>query len=273
MWVGASERSTLVRGLENSALLVVGELRQELGVGFRPAAVGRHPHRAVLSAKAARQVIRQFTPGGAAAPEIRTEEAMGMIGFERRFGREWLVTAGATAHTWDAPGSTRSSGLGGTLTIASGPRYRISGLWAEGTLTSAYRRVSADGRYAIGVGGGVRAAPSFRFGWGRDMPIQLTFPLGGTEGFPGLNIGEQRGNRELVTGLVLSRKVLGPVEFRVTGVTGKTAVGGPTLPGGRWDTGGRVGFAAETPIGPIRAEYGISRGGRNGVFLRIGEWY
>jgi NTE family protein len=273
MWVGASDHGTLVRGLESSVMLVVGELRQELGVGFRPAAVGRHPRRPVLIAQADRRVIRQFTPAGDAAPELRTEEAFGMLGLERRFGREWLVTIGGLAHTWDAPGSTYSSALGGSLTIASGPRYRTSGIWATGTVTNNYRRVEVETRYSLGLGNGVRATPNLRFGWGVQLPIQLTFPLGGTDGFPGLNIGERRGDREALAGMLLTKRLFGPVELRLSGVMGKTAVGGPTLPRGRWEPGGRVGFGADTPIGPIRAEYGVSRGGRNGVFLRIGEWY
>jgi hypothetical protein len=93
------------------------------------------------------------------------------------------------------------------------------------------------------------------------------------DGFPGLNIGERRGDRELLAQVLLTRRLLGPVQVRLTAVSGKTALGGSTVPHGRWETGGRLGLGAETPIGPIRVEYGLARGGRNGVFLRLGEWY
>jgi len=33
------------------------------------------------------------------------------------------------------------------------------------------------------------------------------------------------------------------------------------------------GVGATTPIGAIRVEYGVTRSGRNGMFVRLGEWY
>jgi NTE family protein len=273
MWVGASDRGSLLRGLESSTTLALGELRQELGVGFRPASGRLFPGRPVLSGVIAREVIRQFTPSGGAAPEIRTKETWGVLGFEARFGREWLVTLGGYGHAWDAPGSSRTGGLGGLVRVSSGPRYRPNGIWGEGVLTNAYRRVAVEVRHTIHLGARVDAAPEVRFGWGKDLPLQRTFPLGGLDGFPGLNIGERRGDREAMAQLVLRRPILGPVHLRLTAASGQTAVGGSTLPRGRWVSGGRAGLGADTPIGPIRVEYGVATGGRNGVFLRLGEWY
>jgi NTE family protein len=273
MWVGASDRGSLLRGLESSVTLVLGELRQELGVGFRPASGRLFPGRPLLSSTISREAIRQFTPDGSAAPEIRAEEVWGLLGLEGRFGREWMVTVGGFAHTWDAPGPAVTNGLGGLLRISSGPRYRSTGIWGEGVLTNTYRRVEVEARQDIGLGAGIRVAPGVRFGWGEDLPLQRTFPLGGMDGFPGFNIGERRGNREVLGQVLLTRRLVGPVQVRLSAVSGKTASGGSTVPHGRWETGGRLGLGAETPIGPIRVEYGLARGGRNGVFLRLGEWY
>jgi hypothetical protein len=100
-----------------------------------------------------------------------------------------------------------------------------------------------------------------------------TFPLGGVDGFPGLNIGELRGDRELFAQFVVARRILGPIDLRFTAASGQAATGGPTLPRGRWQAGGRVGLAADTPIGPIRVEYGLARHQRNGFFVRLGEWF
>jgi NTE family protein len=184
-----------------------------------------------------------------------------------------MVTVGGFAHTWDAPGPAVTNGLGGLLRISSGPRYRSTGIWGEGVLTNTYRRVEVEARQDIGLGAGIRVAPGVRFGWGEDLPLQRTFPLGGMDGFPGFNIGERRGNREVLGQVLLTRRLVGPVQVRLSAVSGKTASGGSTVPHGRWETGGRLGLGAETPIGPIRVEYGLARGGRNGVFLRLGEWY
>jgi hypothetical protein len=78
-----------------------------------------------------------------------------------------------------------------------------------------------------------------------------TFMLGGTDGFPGLNIGELRGDRELFASFNIARPLLGPVEVRLTAASGQTAFGGPTLPRGRWQAGGRIAWRPGT-IRPIR---------------------
>jgi hypothetical protein len=273
MWLGGLERGTLIGGIENSASLVLGELRQEITLALRPFSQGRHAQRGVLWGRLAREEVRQFTPSGGGAPNVQTGEAMGFLGFERGFGRRWLIAAGGFAHAWDAPGSTRDGGLGGLARLSSAPRYAASGLWGEGVLTTAYRRVQVEARQVVAAGWGVRVTPSLRFGWGRDLPLQQTFFLGGYDGFPGLNIGERRGDRELLSQLLITRRVFGPLSLRLTAVSGQTAFGGRTLPRGRWQAGGRFGVGAETALGLIRVEYGVERSGRNGVLVRVGEWY
>ena len=273
MWLGGVERGTIVRGLENTVTLLLGELRQEFGVGFRPVALGRSPQRWVLSGQLAREEVRQFTESGGGAPAVRTSEAAAFLGLERGFGARWLVTGGGFGHIWDAPGSSREGGMGGVVRLSSGPRYASSGVWGEGVLTNAYRRVQAEARQVMPLAWGFRVTPSLRFGWGKDLPFQRTFFLGGYEGFPGLNIGERRGDRELLAQVLVTRRILGPLHLRLTAASGQTAFGGRTLPRGRWQAGGRIGLGAETPIGPIRVEYGLERSGRNGVFVRVGEWF
>ncbi len=273
MWLGGVERGTLIRGLENSVTLVLGELRQEFGVGLRPVALGRQPQRWVLSGQLAREEVRQFTPSGGGAPAVQTSEASAFLGLERGFGAKGLVTAGGFGHIWDAPGSIREGGLGGIVRFASGPRYAPTGAWGEGVLTNAYRRVQAEARLVIPLRWGLMVAPSLRFGWGRDLPLQRTFFLGGFDGFPGLNIGERRGDRELLARVLITRRMFGPLNLRLTAASGQTAFGGRTLPRGRWQAGGRIGIGADTPIGPIRVEYGLERSGRNGVLVRVGEWF
>jgi len=273
LWLAAVDRGALLPGFETSASVTLGELRQELGLGLRTAQRGRHPRRPVLSGLIAREVVRQFTPSGASAPEIVTREAIGWLGWEFGIGREWLITLAGYGHAWDAPGSNRANGLGGVLRLASGPRFRPNGIWGEAVVTNAYRRVQAEGRQSIPLGLGVRMTPGFRFGWGERLPLETTFPLGGMDGFPGLNIGERRGDREALASLLFTRRLLGPVELRLSGESGQTAVGGAVIPEGRWETGGRFGLGADTPLGPIRVEYGVSRGGRNGALVRLGDWF
>ncbi|HTS88865.1 MAG TPA: patatin-like phospholipase family protein [Gemmatimonadales bacterium] len=273
LWIGGLDRGVLLPGLETALSAVLGELRQQLELGLRPSAVWPRVPRPVLTGLIARESVREFTPGGASAPEVHTREAMGLLGVEREFGPEWLVTLGGFAHAWDAPGSGRYHGLGGLFRISGGHPYSASGLWGEGVLTDAYSRVELQAQQAVVVGAGFGLTPEIQFGWGRHLPLERTFPLGGTDGFPGLNIGERRGDRETVAALLLTHPLFGPVEARVTVETGQTAAGGPIIPRGRWNLGGRFGLGAETPIGPARVEYGVSQNGRNGVFLRLGEWF
>lgn len=272
MWLGGVDRGTVVPGLESSIVLSLAELRQEVAVGFRREVLGPFIRRPFVTGYIARESVRRFTPDGDAIGPERTREAKGMVGLERRFGLEWRTSAGGLAHAWDAPGSNRTNAFGGFLSLSSGPRYRPSGLWGEAAITQAYSRVEANARKALPVAG-FRLTPELRFGWGRHLPLMSTFMLGGTEGFPGLNIGELRGDRELFASFQVAHQLVGPVEARITVASGQTSFGGPTLPEGRWQAGGRIGLAAETPIGPIRVEYGVARHERNGFFVRLGDWF
>lgn len=273
MWLGGVDRGATIPRIETSGTLVLGELRQELSLTFRTAGVGRLLQRPLLGGTVGREEIRRFDQDGGSQPSTDIRELIGAIGAERRFGREWLLEAAGMVHTWAADGaSPEGTAWGGVLQLSSGPRYRPSGIWAQGVLLDRYRRVEANARRVFPIGG-MRVTPSVRFGWGRDLPIQRTFPLGGVDGFPGLSIGELRGDRELSGELVVERPLFGPLSSRVSVVSGQVASGGRTVPRGRWRTGGRIGVIAATPIGPIRVEYGITRDGRNGVFVRVGEWY
>jgi NTE family protein len=272
MWLGGVDRGTAIPGLESSVTLALAELRQEATLGFRREVLGPFLRRPFLTAMVAREQIRQFTPGGDLVSPERTREARGMVGLEHRFGREWLLSAGGLAYAWDSPGTNRSNALGGFFQLWSGPRYRASGIWGEAEVTTAYTRVQLQARRAVPAAG-FRFIPEARFGWGRRLPLVRTFSLGGLDGFPGLNIGELRGDRELLAWFVVARRLFGPIDIRLTAASGQTAYGGPALPRGRWWSGGRVGLAVETPIGPIRVEYGVTRAERNAFFVRLGEWF
>ena len=273
MWVGGVDRGATIPRVETSGTLVLGELRQELALNFRTAGVGRLLQRPLLGGMIAREEVRVFNKKGGSLPSTKVRELSGIVGAERRFGREWLVEVGGMVHTWHAEGGApEGTAWGGVLQVSSGPRYRPSGIWAQGMLLDRYRRVEVEARRVFPLDG-LRFTPTVRYGWGRDLPVQRTFPLGGVDGFPGLNVGERRGDREVSVELLFERPLFGPLSARVTAVSGQVATGGPAVPRGRWQTGGRVGVGAATPIGQIRVEYGITRDSRNGMFVRLGEWF
>ena len=120
--------------------------------------------------------------------------------------------------------------------------------------------------------GAVRFMPRVILGWGEDLPIQLAFPLGGDNGFPGLHIGERRGDREAMLGLGFAVPVMGPLLGRMELAAGRTAAGGPLLGDDGWVGGIRAGIGADTPVGSVRFEYGYSTEDRGAVFVRLGDW-
>ena len=105
------------------------------------------------------------------------------------------------------------------------------------------------------------------------MPIQLSFPLGGNDGFPGLHIGERRGDRELMLDLLMTYPIRGPLVGRMEAGLGRSAQGGPLIKDSGWVAGARIGLGAETPVGPVRFEYGAVNEGRGTFFVRIGRWF
>jgi len=142
---------------------------------------------------------------------------------------------------------------------------------ADAVWTGVYQRARLEAEL-LGEFGSVRVMPRVMFGWGNDLPIQLAFPLGGDDGFPGLHIGERRGDREAMLGLMFTAPVRGPLLGRIEFAGGRTASGGPLLGDGGWVGGIRAGIGAETPVGPVRFEYGYSTEDRGAVFVRLGDW-
>jgi hypothetical protein len=118
----------------------------------------------------------------------------------------------------------------------------------------------------------VRLTPRLMLGWGEGLPLQLGFPLGGEDGFPGLHLGERRGDREAMLGLLLTAPLKGPLLGRIELAGGRTANGGALLGDDGWVGGIRAGVGADTPVGSVRFEYGYSTEGRGAVFIRLGDW-
>jgi outer membrane translocation and assembly module TamA len=67
--------------------------------------------------------------------------------------------------------------------------------------------------------------------------------------------------------------VLGPLVMRVELAGGATAIGGDLLPREGWLAGARAGLGLDTPVGPIRAEYGYNSAHRGTLFIRVGRWF
>jgi predicted acylesterase/phospholipase RssA len=272
MWVGAVDRRLLNLALEGSSALFIGELRKELYLGFRRNyQLGRQLMNPALTARLATESVRRFVGDGHEIEPASTREAVGFLGIERSFKAGWEVAIGAEGHAWHEPVRDQST-VGGTARVLKANRSGERVLQAALLWTGLYHRADFEGNATIKMGP-LRLRPRARLGWGDHLPLQATFPLGGEDGFPGLHIGERRGDRETLFGLMITYGLKGPFVGRLEIVTGRSAVGGPLIRTNGWIAGARAGIGAETPVGPVRFEYGLASGGRGAVFVRLGRWF
>lgn len=270
-WVGVVDRGLLFHGVETSGIIDLDELRQEASAAIRPAGRNGPTFRPVLALLGAGESVRFFDNSGGDLGSTRVREANGFLGLERGFGHRGVVSVGGLAYAWDSPGSDEN-GVGARLRISTGPRFWANGIWAEAAVATGYTRVQVEARRLVRTGGfGITS--ELRYGAGRDLPLHLTFPLGGYEGFPGLHIEERRGNREAMVRVTAVHRIIRPWDIRIQGAVGQVDQTDALLPEGRWLVGGRVGFGLDTPLGLVRIEYGRNSADRDRFFVRIGERY
>jgi len=216
--------------------------------------------------------VRRFDQARAELVPLATREARGFAGLERSLGRGWVAALGASAIAWREPGLPSAYAAGGTLQITQADHSANRGLLASVEITPTLQRVAVDASPEFRAGPlGLR--PIVRIGWGRRLPLQYSFPLGGTDGFPGMHIGELRGNREAMGGAELTVQLKGAVVLVLEGATGRAATGGPLLDSDGWVAGARAGVGADTPIGPMRVDYGFASGNRHALRVRLGRWF
>ncbi|HEV8177009.1 MAG TPA: patatin-like phospholipase family protein, partial [Gemmatimonadales bacterium] len=272
MWVGAVERRVFELALEGSTALFLGEFRKELYLGLRRNyQLGRQLMTPAFTTRLATEWVRRFEADGDELGTNFTREALGFLGVERLFDAGWRVALGLSAHAWHEPGRNRSTLGVGAQGIKAG-RSGEQVLGVDLIWTGLYRRAAFDGELSIKAGA-FRVEPRLRVGWGERLPLQATFPLGGEDGFPGLHIGERRGDREFVLSALVTYALKGPFVGRIELAAGRSAFSGGLLASGGWLAGVRAGLGAETPVGPVRFEYGLTHAGREAVFVRLGRWF
>jgi predicted acylesterase/phospholipase RssA len=273
LWLGAVDRRLFRQPLEASAVLFAGELRSEIAAALRwGSALTPYRMAPVLRVRAADESIRIFEADGLELPKVGVQEALGTIGVERRLGNDWWLQAAALGHIWEQPDGTGRSTGGGLFRVERLGRITEEAVEAEALVTDAYQRVQLNASTTIrAVGLGV--TPRVRAGWGEDLPLQARFPLGGFDGFPGLHITERRGQREAMVSLLISRKVTPRVTLRLEFAAGRSADEGDLLSADDWIGGARGGFSVETPIGPVRLEYGYNTADRGALLVRVGRWF
>ncbi len=272
MWVGAVEHRLFNLALEGSTALFLGDLRQELLLGVRRNyQLGRQLMTPTGTVRLGLESVRRFTADGDELDPATTREAIGFVGVERAFEPGWQLSLGLVGHAWHEPGQDKST-LGFSLTGLQASPARLPTFRAGVSWTGLYRRADLEISRSLRVRR-LLLQPRLRLGWGENLPVQLTFPLGGEDGFPGLHLGERRGDREALLGLMLTYELTGPFVARVELVTGRSAFEGGLIQSVDWMTGVRAGVGAHTPVGPVRLEYGVAQNGRGALFIRLGRWF
>jgi hypothetical protein len=273
MWVGGVDRNVGRFALEASAVVLIGELRREAVVGLRrPYELLHRLLTPTLTVRAGTENVRVFDSSGTELPRVKTREAEAFAGIERALGPGWMLALGGEARLWreQLRGDAQAIGAAARVshvTLSGDQTVRVEGSWNR-----VYQRGMLEVALPIRVHG-LRIRPRVRLAVGDSLPLQLTFPLGGEDGFPGLHLGERRGDREAMAGLLLVHPIAGPLVVRVEGAVGRSAIGGPVFGAGGWLAGVRAGVGAETPLGPVRFEYGVTSHGRGAVFVRLGRWF
>lgn len=293
-WGGVVDRRLPGIGVEAAAILTVGKFRSDVSASARrPTLLGQRAITPVLTLMIGGEDVRRFDADGV---ELRSDDIRELAlraGIERHVGPTVRLTLGAEVLWWHENDLITRVERNRT---AYGPR-----LVAE-KLTSALDRVATlelawTTDYALALGearwrasvGSVQLEQRVRVGVGDQLPEHRTFALGGEEGFPGLHLGERRGDRETSSSLSASVPVIGPLRFRVTGALGRTAFGdvsnsvesadergfrgGGLFATDGWLAGVRAGFVTDTPLGPVRAEYGWNDDGRTALLVRLGRWF
>jgi len=273
MWAGMVDRRFLGRALEGSGAVFLGELRRELLLGVRRNyQIGRQLFNPAVTLRLANEDIRRFDQRGKEVGQAFTREAIGFVGIERPLAPGWDLALGAEGRAWDEPRRASLSTAGGVARLTATTRQRGRVLQAELQWTGAYQRAAFEGLTATRFGI-VRMTPRIRLGWGSGLPLQLGFPLGGDDGFPGYHLGERRGDREAMLGVLFTVPLKGPLLARFELAGGGTDAASSRFTGGGWTAGVRAGVGAETPVGPVRFEYGVALRGRDALFVRLGRWF
>jgi NTE family protein len=271
VWLAALDRAS-VRSVEASGVLALGRFKNDLtGTVLTHIGVGRMSLTPLVSIRLLSQDVREFTPDGTNFESLETQEAAGFVGTEWARLGAWRIRAGGRVATWRTPAGTASSTGGGQLNarLESGGR-------AEGSADLVWTGDYQLARISLGTGfgsGRLTVVPEFQVGMGRRLPIHMAFELGGDEGFPGLHIGERRGDREAFGRVQTAWQLKGPVAIRMLVAAGRMANGGALLSQRDWLAGIRLGIGAATPIGPVAFEYGFASNGRRAAFVRVGQWF
>ena len=223
-----------------------------------------------------REIVRLYDDRGHERdrPSTRDLVLFGGLGVTPSAGQRFVL--GPVAHLWNvrsgaAPNVDDAHALGGMARAARwfavpavGPDVSaVPTVASEVMWLDRYRRADAvaDLRFQRGE---FVIHPRATLGWGRDLPLDAQFVLGGARGFPGLRTGERRGDRVASFSLAALRSIAGPFYLRGEAGAGYTSLEhsrpfeGMDQMGRGWVQGVELGIASDTPFGSFSIGVGVA---------------
>ncbi len=273
LWVGAGATPTPSRDVDIGGVAFVGGLRRgavaTVSGADRPALDGFKPS---LSLSYFDETVRQFTSDDLLHGAIETHDGLLFAGFERTLTGGWSGAIGAEGRVWQETGVPWRGTVGGMLRAIDASASGDQRLSAEGAWTPVYQRIALAAS-GLGSVGRLRVRPHLSYAAGEHLPLDVETPLGGLDGFAGFRYGDRRGDRTVFASTTATYLVIPPVQLILEGMSGASRLGGAALPEKDWVTGTRGGLGADTPVGPVRVEYGVNTTGHGAWVVRLGYWF
>jgi NTE family protein len=234
--------------------------------------------RPTVSITASHETVRLYDEAGHEIARPSTRDFIGMVGMTALFAGGWQGLLAPLVHVWRADtldASGAEDAMGGVLRVArvfpqrtSGPdQSSVPAVSGELLWTDRYERAVASADIITEVTG-FQLRTRVSLGAGRQLPLSALLRLGGSLGFPGLMPDERLGEHVGFASVSVSHELLGPVHAVVQLGRGY-AQSGHVMPN-PWVTGGEIGLASDTPIGPLTISYGVATVASRVFKLRIG---
>lgn len=229
-----------------------------------------------LAVTGSREIVRLYDDRGHERDRPSTRDLVLFAGMGITPSAGQRIVLGPVAHLWNvrsgsAPTIDEAYAVGGMIRaarwfaapavgpdVSAVPTVASEVLWLD-----RFKRADAmaDLRFQRGL---LVLRPRATIGWGRDLPLDAQFVLGGARGFPGLRTGERRGDRVASASLAALRDVYGPFYLRVEVGAGYTelehsrAFEGLDQMGRGWVQGVELGIASDTPFGSFSIGVGVA---------------
>ena len=278
LWTGVVDRRLGTSQVEGTALLELGELRQELTLGARRTTrllgLTVHP---IARFALSREQVRFFNAERVPLPPHEVDDTRLLLGFERALSWGGRYRWGAETHLWmpKQQPAVNAVGLRGEfwwLRRNGSPIVTV-----DGDLNPRYQRLLVTGNTVRHFKRRFTFIPGVRLGLGHDLPEQETFSLGGDDGFAGYRRYEVRGTFENTTTFMLKYALVGPISLTASSEDGvivdadsvRASITRPPL---HFVDGNRYGVEIETVLGPMRIEVGHNTEGRQQASFSIGAW-